>query len=170
MMQQPIPSFYTACHCYTYLFQGGQKIITTCSDTSFTLDWHTAPFAAKQGIPTRKSSQLIDGLYHFRKSIPSITLLHKPSSTYSCNNTVTRRSPPSAINVNFNIRTSLHNNLVPFTTVIVITAPYDGCASIDWTTRGCTKLCIAPLSNIQLNDTPFLMATNYSKLGQLRWS
>ena len=102
----------------------------TASDTTFALDWHTAPFAAKQGIPTRQSIQLIDGLYRFRKSIPSIMSLYSPSSTYSCDDTVTWRSPPSAVKVTSNERTSLHNTLVPFATVTVSTTPSDGCASV----------------------------------------
>ena len=102
----------------------------TAFATSFPLDWHTPPFGAKQGIPTRQSIQLIDGLYRFRKSIPSITSLYKPSSTYSCDDTVTWRSPPSAVNVKSNKRTSLHNSLLPLATVTVSTAPSDGCASV----------------------------------------
>ena len=108
----------------------------TAFATSFLLDWHTPPLAAKQGIPTRQSIQLIDRLYHFRKSIPSITSLYKPLSTYSCDDTVTWRSPPSALNIKSNERTSLHNSLLPFATVTVSTAPSDGCASVVCTIRG----------------------------------
>ena len=79
---------------------------TTVFATSFLLDLHTLPFALKQGIPTRQSIQLIDGLYRFKKSIPSVTSLCNPSSTYSCNDTVTWRSPSPAINVKSNICTS----------------------------------------------------------------
>ena len=99
---------------------------STAFATSFPLDLHTPPFAAKQGIPTRQSIQLIDGLYRFRKSIPSITSLYNPSSTCSCDDTVTWRSPPSAVNVKFNAHTSLHNTLVPFavsTTVLHYITP-----------------------------------------------
>ena len=108
----------------------------TASGTTFLLDLRTPPFSAKQGTPTRQSIQLIDGLYRFKKSIPSITSLYKPSSTYSCDDTVTWRSPPSALNVKSNERTSLHNSLLPFATVTVSTAPSDGCASVLCTIRG----------------------------------
>ena len=108
----------------------------TASDSTFPLDLHTPPFAAKQGIPARQSIQLIDGLYRFKKSIPSITSLYKPSSTYSGDDTVTWRSPLSAVKVNSNERTSLHNSLLPFATVTVSTAPSDGCASVVCTIRG----------------------------------
>ena len=108
----------------------------TTSATLFSLDWHTPLFAVKQGIPTQQSIQLIDRLYHFKKSIPSITSLYNPSSTYSCDNTVTWRSPPSTVNIKSNKRTSFHNSLLPFATVTVSTAPSDGCASINCTTRG----------------------------------
>ena len=163
-MQQRLPNSYTACHYYTYSCTGGH---TTDLVTSFVLDWRTVPFAAKQGIPIQQSSQLIDGWYCFRKSILSITSLYKPSSIYSYNNTVTQRSPPSTVNVKSNICTSLHNILPPFATVTVSTAPWDGCASVEWTIQGWTKLCVVPLSSIHLTNTLLLMATNYNKLRQL---
>ena len=108
----------------------------TASDTTFALDLHIPPFAVKQGIPTRQSIQLIDGLYRFKKSIPSITSFYRPSSTYSCDNTVTWRSAPSTVNIKSNECTSLHNSLLPFATVTVSTAPSDGCASVVCTIRG----------------------------------
>ena len=42
----------------------------TAFGTSFPLDLHTPLFAVKQGIPTRQSVQLIDGLYRFRNPFP----------------------------------------------------------------------------------------------------
>ena len=128
--------------------------------TTLALDWHIPPFGAKQGITTRESNQLIYGLYRFKKSMPKITSFYKPSSTYTFDWTTTWRSPPSAVNFRFNSRTSVHNYLFPLATVTVNTAPSDGLAPVDLTTRGCTKLWVAPLSNIQFNDTPSHSATN----------
>ena len=79
-----------------HLLMPGWSEHATGSVTYFALDRHTALFAAKKGIPTWQSIQLIDGLYHFRKPIPGITLFYKSLSTYSCHHTVTWWSSPSA--------------------------------------------------------------------------
>ena len=45
-----------------HLLMAWQSEHGTASDTTFLLDLHTLSLAAKQGIPTRQSIQLIDGL------------------------------------------------------------------------------------------------------------
>ena len=129
------------------------------------LDWQAAPFAVKQGITTRESIQLICGLYRFRKSMPKMALFYKPSSICKRVCATTWQSPPSTEKINCNSTISWHNTWFPFATVSVNTVPCDGFISIDFTTLGCTKLCIVPLSNIHSTYAPRYSATSYSRLG-----
>ena len=56
-------------------------------------------------------------------------------------------------------------DVLPFAMVTVSFCPLDIAADVYSTTLGCTKLCVAPLSNMHDTSTPGQVAFNSNKFG-----